>query len=334
MPFSLTNAPSTFQSLMNDVFNLLVFFDDILVFSPTLELHLQHLRTVLKLLLQHQLYAKRSKCVFGCSEVEYLSHIISGQGVSTDLRKIVAMVAWPSLTSVKALKGFLGLTSYYRKFIWNYDQIAAPFTKLLKKNSFVQSVEVEKAFQQLKGFVSQPSILALPDFDHSFTIECDASRSGLRAVLMQNHRPIAFHSQLLKGKALQLSTYEKELLALVTVVHKWRPYLLSRPFIIKTNQQSLKYILEQSITTLAQQKWLTKLLGYLFVVEYKQGCENKVANALSRRLDYVFEDPTTLNPFVNSPSLFLIFPPCPSWIEELKASYQLSLEMQQLLQQL
>ena len=102
---------------------------------------------------------------------------------------------------------------------------------------------------------------------------------------MQDHRPIAFHSQVLKGKALRLSTYEKELLALVTAVHRWRPYLLGRPFIIKTDQQSLKYILEQRIATPAQQKWLAKLLGYLFVVEYKKGCDNKVADALSRKMD-------------------------------------------------
>ena len=126
MLFGLTNAPSTFQSLVNDVFRpylrrfVLLFFDYILVFSPTLELHLQHLKIVLELLLQHQLYAKRSKCVFGCSEVKYLGHIISGQGVSTNLRKIATMVAWPSPTSIKALKGFLGLTNYYRKFIQNY----------------------------------------------------------------------------------------------------------------------------------------------------------------------------------------------------------------------
>ena len=130
---------------------------------------------------------------------------------------------------------------------------------------------------------------------------------------MQNHRPIAFYSQLLKGKALQLPTYEKELLALVTIVHKWRPYLLGRPFIVKTNH-----------------KWLNKLLGFLLVMEYKQGCENKVADALSRRLDFVYEDSDVLNPSINSPSLFLISFLCP-WIKELKASYQLSTEMQQLL---
>ena len=142
MPFGLTNAPSTFQSLMNDVFRpylrrfTLVFFDDILVFSPTLELHLQHLRSVLELLQQHQLYAKKSKCAFGCSKVEYLRHIISGQGVSTDPRKIAAMEAWLIPTSLKALKGFLGLTGYYRKFIKNYRQIATPLTALLRKNAF------------------------------------------------------------------------------------------------------------------------------------------------------------------------------------------------------
>ena len=166
-------------------------------------------------------------------------------------------------------------------------------------------------------------MLALPNFNHSFTIECDASRSGLRVVLMQNLRSIAFHGQLLKGKALQLSTYEKELLALVIVVHKWRPYPLGSPFIIKTDQQSLKYILEQRIATLARQKWLTKLLGYFFVVEYKNG----VVDALSRRSDSVAEDLAALNPFVNSPSLFLISFPCPFWIEKLKASYQISFKM-------
>ena len=222
----------------------------------------------------------------------------------------------------------MALIGYYRKFIKNYGQITAPLTALLIKNAFNWSVEDETTFNQLKAAVSKPPVLALPDFNQTFIIECDASGSGLGAVLMQNHRPIAFHSQVLKGKAVQLSTYEKELLALVTAVHKWRPYLLGKPFIIKTNQQTLKYILEKRIATPVQQKWLTKLLGYLFVVEYKQGCENKVADALSRRC----EDSAVSNFDVVSPCLCLISFPSPSWIEELKATYQSSPVMQQLLQ--
>ena len=152
---------------------------------------------------------------------------------------------------------------------------------------------------------------------------------------MQNQRLIAFHSQVLKGKALQLSTYEKELLALVTAIHKWRPYLLGRPFIIKTNQQSLKYILEQRIATPAQQKWLTKLLGYLFVVEYKEESENKVAVALSRRSNVVAMDVVQSIVSAEPPSsLCLISFPCLSWIEELKASYRSDPTMQSLFQQL
>ena len=114
----------------------------------------------------------------------------------------------------------MGLTSYYRKFIKNYVLIVAPLTALLRKNAFDWSIAADLAFHQLKAAVSQPPVLALPNFNQHFIIECDASGTGLGAVLMQNQKPIAFHSQILKGKALQLSTYEKELLALVTAVHK------------------------------------------------------------------------------------------------------------------
>ena len=129
------------------------------------------------------------------------------------------------------------------------------------------SLQAKEAFQNLKATVYQPPVLALPDFSKPFTIECDAFGVGLRAVLMQDHRPVAFHSQILKGKALHLSTYEKELLTLVTAMHKWRPYLLGRPFVIKTDQQSLKYILEQRIATpppqLSKSGWLSSWVACL-----------------------------------------------------------------------
>ena len=121
----------------------------------------------------------------------------------------------------------------------------------------------------LKDAISCPPVLPLPDFTKPFTMECDASSLGLGAVLMQDHRPIAYHSQALRGNKVSLSTYEKEFLVLVVAVKKWRPYLLGRPFVIKTNHQSLKYLLKQRMGTPAQQKWITKLLGYAFIVEYK-----------------------------------------------------------------
>ena len=186
-------------------------------------------------MLQNQLYAKKSKCTFGHSEVEYLGHIVSSEGVKIDPKKVLAMQQWPTPTYVKALRGFLGLTGYYKKFIKNYGLIFAPLTNLLKKDSFKWTVEADFAFQHLKAAVMSPPILALPDFSKPFVIECDSSSVGIGTVLMQGQRPIAFHSQALKGKSLHLSTYEKEFLALITAIKRWRPYLLGKPCIIKTD---------------------------------------------------------------------------------------------------
>lgn len=132
-------------------------------------------------------------------------------------------------------------------------------------------------------------MLALRDFSKPFVIECDASGSGLGAVLMQDHKPIAFHSQALRGKNLHLSAYETKLLALATTVKKWRSYLLGIPFVVRTDHQSLKFLLEQRIATPSQQKWLAKPLGYAFAMEYKKGSDNRVADALSRQLAFSSE---------------------------------------------
>ncbi|XP_030949790.1 uncharacterized protein LOC115973672 [Quercus lobata] len=155
MPFGLTNAPSTFQALMNSYFRpslrmfVLIFFDDILVFSKCLDDHVSHLRIVLRVLLSHQLYAKQSKCVFGCSKVEYLGRIISGEGVKADSKKIFAMLQWPIPENVKALRGFLSLTRYYRKFIKGYGSIAQPLTDLLRKDAFQWTDKALEAFLRL-----------------------------------------------------------------------------------------------------------------------------------------------------------------------------------------
>jgi hypothetical protein len=241
MPFGLTNTPSTFQSLMNHIFNpylrkfILVFFDDILVYSKDLKSHMEHLQVTLGLLRQNQLYAKMSKCRFGVAEVDYLGHIVSAEGVCVDPGKIKAMVDWPLPSNIKSLRGFLGLMGYYRKFIRGYGSIATPLTAMLKKNSYSWSDSARAAFNVLKTAVTQAPVLALPNFSKQFTIECDASGLGVGAVLMQDKRPIAYLSKALKGKALHMSTYEKELFALVTAIQKWRPYLFGHSFVVKTD---------------------------------------------------------------------------------------------------
>ncbi|XP_075659161.1 uncharacterized protein LOC142629051 [Castanea sativa] len=165
------------------------------------------------------------------------------------------------LPSRKAPNLFMkDLIGYYRKFIKGYGSIAQPLIDLLRKDAFYCNDKTLAAFTNLKEAVTQPSVLALLDFFRPFVVECDASSCGLGAVLMQDQRPVAFHSHALKGKNLHLSTYETELLALATAVKKWRSYLLGRPFVVRTNHQSLKFLLEQRIATPPQQKWLAKLL--------------------------------------------------------------------------
>lgn len=292
MPFGLSNAPATFQKIMNDIFRpflrrfVLVFFDDILIYSRTWHSHIQQLRQVFQLLSTHSLFINSKKCVFGTSQVEYLGHVVSSDGVRMDPGKVSAVISWPTPSSLRGLRGFLGLTGYYRRFIKDYGKIASPLTSLLKKgdgSSWRWPAEAESAFQELKTALTSAPVLRMPDFSQPFVIECDAAGRGLGAVLMQERQPIAYFSKQLTGRLLTKSAYEKELMALVLAVHHWRPYLLGRRFVVRTDQQSLKHLLAQPLSTPAQQNWAAKLLGYDFEVVYKEGATNKAADALSRR---------------------------------------------------
>eukprot|EP00253_Pinus_taeda_P003014 PITA_03014 len=180
-----------FQSLMNHILKpylrkfVLVFFDDILIYSGTWAAHLQHVDLLLQLLRKHKLWVKKSNCAFGMEEVEYLGHIVGREGVKVDPKKIQAMQEWPQPKTLKSLRGFLGLTGYYRKFVCNYGRIAKPLTQILKKNSFFWTEEAKQAFIALKNAMCTTPVLALPDFTKSFVIECDASGTGLSQLISQ-----------------------------------------------------------------------------------------------------------------------------------------------------
>ncbi|PNX85597.1 retrotransposon-related protein, partial [Trifolium pratense] len=291
MPFGLMNAPATFQATMNDIFRpylrkfVLVFFDDILIYSRDVKEHKIHLKMVLSVLIENCFVANKAKCKFGSSQIEYLGHIISGEGVAVDPNKVQCVLDWPKPKNVKGVRGFLGLTGYYRKFIKNYGKIAKPLTELTKKDNFHWGVEAEKAFIEMKQIMTSSPVLILPNFDIPFEVECDAAGRGLGAVLMQQKQPIAYFSKALSEGNLAKSVYEKELMALVLSVQHWRHYLLGREFIVYTDHKSLKHFLQQKVSSPDQQCWLAKLLGYQFEVRYKPGTENRAADALSRCFD-------------------------------------------------
>ena len=263
---------------------VLVFFDDILVYSPTLELHAQHLQIVLSILEENQLYCKRSKCSFAQSSIEYLGHVISEAGVSMDVAKVECIKSWSVPSTVKELRGFLGLIGYYRRFIKGYGVISKPLTVLLKKEGFAWNHEAQMAFEDLKKVMTTAPVLSMPNFELPFVIETDACGIGIGAVLMQQGHPIAFLSKALSVQNLGLSVYEKELFALVLAVTKWRHYLVGHHFIIRTDHQALKHLIEQRLTHPLQHKWYTKQLGLDYEIQYKRGSDNGVADALSRRM--------------------------------------------------
>ncbi|KAL4568635.1 hypothetical protein LXL04_024250 [Taraxacum kok-saghyz] len=238
---------------------------------------------VIDKLLEHRLYLNYKKCDFGQPKLSYLGHEISDKGVAAETSKISAMVDWPTPKNLKGLRGFLELTGYYRKFVRGYADIAKPLTEKLRKDQFGWNDRAEESFKRLKQAMTTVPILAMPDFNKNFEVETDASGYGLGAVLSQEKRPIAFYSFTLGPRAMMKSVYEKELMAIVHAVLKWRSYLMGRKFIVRTDQQSLKYLFEQRLIGSEYQKWISKLVGFDFEIQYRSGASNRVADALSRK---------------------------------------------------
>ena len=269
-----------------------------------------------------------SKCQFMQKHVEYLGHIISGEGVRTDPKKIAAIVQWKTPVTITQLRRILGMTGYYRRFIENYATICHPLYAMLKKDSFSWGPEQDAAFLKLKQVMSNPPLLALPDFSILFSLETDACASGLGAVLMQKGKPLAYFSRNLGPNNSARSIYEKEAMAILEALKKWRHYFLGNTVLIKTDQSSLKYLNSERLIEGIQHKLMLKLLEFDYKIDYKKGVENKVADALSRqKTDHLTDQEETDECLTTSIAI-------PAWTLDVTSSYVEDDNCLQLLQQL
>ena len=290
MPFGLTNAPSTFMRLMNHVLRnfighfVVVYFDDILVYSKNIEDHATHLNSVLKTLQEHELYAKISKCTWCVEEVVFLGFIVGKFGIKVDESKVETIKNWPTPKNVSEVRSFHGLAGFYRRFVRDFSTIAAPLNNLVKKDMrFKWTPECEKAFQTLKDKLIAAPVLKLPNFEEPFQVECDASGIGIGGVLSQGGRPVAYFSEKLRGAQLNYPVYDKELYAVIRCLQTWQHYLMAKEFVIYSDHESLKYISGQKRLDKRHAKWSTFMESFPYVLKYKKGKENIVADALSRR---------------------------------------------------
>jgi hypothetical protein len=293
MPFGLCNAPSTFTTLMNTVFHqemdefVIVYIDDILVYSKTAEDHAKHLEIVLGKLREHKLYANGEKSEFGLMEIDFLGHIVDGSGIKPYTKKVEAIRKWKQPTTQKGVRSFLGLANYYRRFIRNFSKIAKPLSDLLKKNQAIVWTEAcEHAFEELKTKLSSPPVLKFPEFDQPFEVHTDASDFAIGGVLMQGERPIAFESKKLDGTQTKWPTHEKEMFAVVHCLKTWQHYLGLHQTKVFTDNVSLKYFESQAKVTAKQLRWYDTLALMNVDLIHKPGKENVVPDALSRKDEF------------------------------------------------
>ncbi|KAL4030361.1 hypothetical protein IC575_008597 [Cucumis melo] len=291
MSFGLTNAPAVFMDLMNRVFKdfldsfVIVFIDDILIYSKTEAEHEEHLHQVLETLRANKLYAKFSKCEFWLRKVTFLGHVVSSEGVSVDPAKIEAVTNWPRPSTVSEIRSFLGLAGYYRRFVEDFSRIASPLTQLTRKGTpFVWSPACERSFQELKQKLVTAPVLTVPDGSGNFVIYSDASKKGLGCVLMQQDKVVAYASRQLKTHEQNYPTHDLELAAVVFALKIWRHYLYGEKIQIYTDHKSLKYFFTQKELNMRQRRWLELVKDYDCEILYNPGKANVVADALSRKV--------------------------------------------------
>jgi hypothetical protein len=287
MSFGLTNTSAYFMYLMNKVFMeyldkfVVVFIDDILIFSKMKEEHEKHLRMVLVKLRSNQLYAKFSKCEFWLTEVGFLGHVISAGGISVDPSKVMDVLNLMPPMNASEIQSFLGLAGYYRRFITDFSKIAKPMTRLLEKNKdFDWTEECQANFEELKKRLTSAPVLILPDITKKFDIYCDASRQGLGCVLMQDGKVVSFASHLLRKHEEKYPTHDLEVATVVHALKIWRHYLIGHRCEIYIDHKSLKYIFTQNDLNLRQRRWLELIKDYDLGINYHPRKANVVADAL------------------------------------------------------
>jgi hypothetical protein len=302
MAFGLSGAPSTFQRVMDAMLvglrdvEVLVYLDDLLIFSETIEEHVRRMRLVFDRVREANFKLNVAKCTFAVPEVVYLGHVINTQGVAPDPSKVVATENFPRPQTVRNVRAFLGLSGYYRSFIQNYAAMSSPLSPLIKKNEkFVWTGIQQQAFDNLKAALTSDSVLAHPRFDQPFILSTDASDYAISAILSQLHngkeRPISFASRMLNAAERNYSTTQKELLAVVYGTQIHRCILYGRRFKIVTDHAALKWLITVKNHQCARlMRWVLKLLEYDFEIEHKVGKKHVNADCLSRHIASVTTD--------------------------------------------
>ena len=287
MPFGLTNAAATFNRMMDKIFREhRLFTGDILVYSNTLEDHKKHLAKVFEELKAHKLYINGKKSEFFLQEIKYLGHIISKGRIEMDPEKLKVIVdEWPTPKNLHEVRSFIGLCSYYRRFIQGFSILDGPLHELTKKKVKYQwTTKEDNAFKTLKEKLMTRPLLIIPDLKKPFEVQCDAcGGESLGAVLLQEGHPVAYESRRLNSQERVLGIYEKELLAVILALSTWKHYLLGTPFVLRTDHQSLRYFMTQTKLSEKQMRWANLLSQFHFHIAHVPGKQNAVADALSRR---------------------------------------------------
>ncbi|KAK4469996.1 hypothetical protein MN116_000019 [Schistosoma mekongi] len=297
MPFGLTNAPATFQRLMQTILEglvpkrCLIYLDDIIVHGRTIEQHMENLRIVLDRIRANGLKLRPNKCQFLKQSVTFLGHYITSRGVQTDCSKVQAVQSWPSPTSAAEVKSFMGLASYYRRFVANFAGIAAPLHRLTEKGrKFLWTAECQSAFEELKAKLAAAPILGFPDTSLGpgpFILDTDASDHAIGAVLSQispggQEKVISYGSRKLDKREVNYSTTRREMLALVYFMKHFRHYLLGRQFRVRTDHKTLQWLSNFREADGQLARWQETLQEFDYVCEYRRGAQHLNADAMSR----------------------------------------------------